>query len=147
MSMCWHAHRSYACTDATPRQARGDTTGHLRTVLGDSAAADDTIADVELVVSELVTNAINAACADATLDVDLHHDHVRVAVSDNAPGDPTPQHPTPDQPNGRGLQIVDRLARSWGVLANDDHVKQVWAVLTVPTGLTRGMTCTVSSMI
>jgi anti-sigma regulatory factor (Ser/Thr protein kinase) len=92
---------------------------HARQVLWEWHLADraDT---VELLVSELVTNAIRA-CADLTAGVAalrlwLSSDHGRVAIQ---VWDPSPQRPTrrdadPQAEGGRGLLLVDSLSASWG---------------------------------
>jgi anti-sigma regulatory factor (Ser/Thr protein kinase) len=144
--VCWQGSRRYGCNRAAPRQARDFATEHLRAVLGNSAAATEVIDDAEVVISELVTNAINSNCADITLTVDVHRDHLQLAVRDNGPGLPLPQHPGPTDPHGRGLQIVEQLSTSWRVDTHDLDGKTVWATLAVATRLTAGLTCTVSSL-
>jgi len=36
------------------------------------------------------------------------------------------RNPTPDDTNGRGLRIVNELARQWGHRPARDHGKSVW---------------------
>jgi anti-sigma regulatory factor (Ser/Thr protein kinase) len=144
--MCWQDHRTLFCDWGAPRLARGFCTDHLLEVLGHGGDAQDCIADVALVVSELVTNAVNAECNAVDVNVALHRDHVQVGVYDSGLGLPAMMDPESGDPHGRGLRIVDELARSWGVLP-EGNGKQVWAVLAVPRELTIGMPCTVSTLL
>jgi len=82
-----------------------------------------------LVLSELVTNAVLHASEPIQVCVTSEGDGLRIEVSD---GDThtawiTSRSPRAvDQPGGRGLQIVNSLARRWGVTQNADG-KTVWA--------------------
>jgi anti-sigma regulatory factor (Ser/Thr protein kinase) len=85
---------------------------------------------VELLTSEVVTNALvhaRAVGADEGPDlvVRIHRGSVRVEVYDVSPEVPVRRNPEPMDPGGRGMCIVDELARDWGV----DHLptgKRVW---------------------
>jgi anti-sigma regulatory factor (Ser/Thr protein kinase) len=68
-----------------------------------------------LLTSELVTNAIVHAQSPLTVAVALENQRVRVAVSDQSDSIPVRSKTTPSDESGRGLQLVDALARSWGV--------------------------------
>ena len=84
--------------------------------------------DVTLVVSELVTNAVVHGAGDVTLDVVVADDAVRVEVTDREPDLPEPVDNGADAEAGRGLLIVSRLARQWGVRPEGTG-KVVWADL------------------
>lgn len=89
---------------------------------------DDLIFPVELITSELVSNAVRHAGTPADLLLRLGPDGVRVAVHD---GDPTPPIRPPasvdvGQEGGRGLLLVQAAAHRWGVLIGS-HDKIVWA--------------------
>ena len=79
----------------------------------------------ELLVSELVTNAIEHGGSGGVVEVEALPAGLRVSVTDHAPGRPQVQHPRTDQPTGRGLSIVDQLSRWWGVEAAAGG-KTVW---------------------
>lgn len=86
--------------------------------------------DVQLLVSELVTNAVRHArlsSRDAIrLLVELSERALRVEVRDAGPGfEPRslPQ-PDPDRPSGWGLFLVEELADRWGV--DLDTGTRVW---------------------
>jgi serine phosphatase RsbU (regulator of sigma subunit)/anti-sigma regulatory factor (Ser/Thr protein kinase) len=68
---------------------------------------------VELLVSEVVTNAVQHAGRPITLRL-LRTDILRVEVGDDAPQLPRMRHATPQDENGRGLFLVNRLAQRWG---------------------------------
>ncbi|HEX2902603.1 MAG TPA: ATP-binding protein [Jatrophihabitans sp.] len=85
--------------------------------------------DAELLVSELVANAVQHGQPDIRLSVSPDPPGIWVQVSDE--GDYLPQLPdrAPDsrQPNGRGLRLVDAIADSWGVKPADSPPgKTVW---------------------
>ena len=76
--------------------------------------------DVELMVSELVTNAIEHGTPDGQcpllLEVDAGPRGVRVRVSDQGDSfEPHVPEPGADTHRGRGLLIVDQLSDRWGV--------------------------------
>jgi len=94
------------------------------------------VGDAVLVVSELLSNAIRHArpLPGSSVQVAwaLDDDAVEVAVSDGgAVTRPTPAQPTVSSLGGRGLDIVEYLARTWGVRADDGGLT-VWAVLAAP---------------
>lgn len=77
---------------------------------------------------------------------DLHHSYLRIAVEDTAPDTPRMQDPTPTDEHGRGLRVVDTVTRAWGVEPTPNG-KEVWAVIGIDRHLTRGIECTVSSIL
>ena len=84
--------------------------------------------EVELLVTELVTNAIKHAEAAGrntiTLDARVEDDKLRIAVSDRGEGfKPTPRSPLRSEPGGWGLMLVEGIADSWGV---EDGPTKVW---------------------
>ncbi len=86
------------------------------------------IDDVALVVSELVTNAVLHGDGDVTLDVVVAPDTVRVEVADRDPGLPGASYAAADAESGRGLLLVSKIARDWGV-RQEEPGKVVWADL------------------
>jgi CheY-like chemotaxis protein/anti-sigma regulatory factor (Ser/Thr protein kinase) len=116
------------------------TRHHVLTLPGDLAASstgrrfvrnlldedNEAIAhDVELLVSELVTNAVVHADTDPRLEVRIASDTVRVEVYDADRSMPVARQPDAEGPGGRGLHLVDRLASRWGFEQIDDG-KLVW---------------------
>ncbi|MEP6598358.1 MAG: ATP-binding protein [Actinomycetota bacterium] len=95
--------------------------------------ADDTIADVALVATELVSNSVRHAMAlpdgGLSVDWDVTSDGVIVRVTDGGSSlRPTLQHAAPDAMGGRGLVIVNEISDRWGVEECEEHVT-VWAHL------------------
>ena len=91
--------------------------------------------DAELLVSELVTNAVLHGRSRITLTLAVAEGVLEVGVADRSPM--VPELPLtasiPDQwvaEGGRGLHLVDQVADEWGVAAMPD-AKQVWFSLDV----------------
>lgn len=94
---------------------------------------DSLIPDAVLVVSEVVTNAVQHTGSE-TIEVALTtlEDGVRIAVADSdGDGVPVRKAVDPDAPDGRGLAIVAALASEWGIAARPPG-KVVWAEVRAP---------------
>jgi anti-sigma regulatory factor (Ser/Thr protein kinase) len=112
---------------------------HVRSIAREWGLADQ--ADVsELVVSELVTNAVQAsdrlkARADLAIvpvvriSVSSDGESLMLRVWDASPDMPVRKDPSLDQDGGRGLMLVDSLAKEWGTYYKADG-KVVWAMIT-----------------
>jgi anti-sigma regulatory factor (Ser/Thr protein kinase) len=87
----------------------------VRARLEDGAADVDT---ATLLVSEVVTNAVLHARSAVTLTVDVADDVVRITVRDGSPVQPRVHPLAPTSATGRGMFLVDRLAKRWGVDAD-----------------------------
>jgi anti-sigma regulatory factor (Ser/Thr protein kinase) len=98
----------------------------VRDVLMSRAVSEDVVATVQLLTSEVVTNAIVHAGSGPQLTVCLAPPTVRVAVADECGGRPVRRCPPPESLTGRGMVIVDELAEAWGVEPSDEGGKQVW---------------------
>lgn len=94
-------------------QAARDARRFVRDVVGDAAA--DLLASVELLVSELVTNAVVHALGEPEIGVQLSERAIRVEVADDTPALPHRRTPDALRPGGRGLLLLDRVASRWGV--------------------------------
>lgn len=88
--------------------------------------------EAELVVTELVTNAVQHAGTPISVRLALSDSALRVEVADEGPGTP---EPLPLDPRGRwrGLSYVSALAQGWGVVPGEGARKVVWARLTPPS--------------
>ena len=91
---------------------------------------DGLVDDAQIVVSELVTNAVTHAKSAPELRLSLNGTTVRVEVRDDGAGTPEPQPPTMDGEHGRGMHLVAALAVAWGMELPQDDGKVVWAELT-----------------
>jgi serine/threonine-protein kinase RsbW len=86
-----------------------------------------TVDDAVLMVSELVTNAVQHGRPVVTLGMSLSPEVLTVAVGDWGRAPVTPRVPTANQERGRGLAMVDALAAHWGVTNHDsEDGRQVW---------------------
>lgn len=93
-------------------------------------APDQVREDLALVVSELAANAVLHTPAAFTVTVRSLGDAVRVEVADSSPVLPQVKDHGDRAPTGRGLRIVDQLARGRGVQRTDDG-KVVWAEVAI----------------
>jgi len=88
----------------------------------------------EIVITELVTNAVEHATSPSVVEVERHGDAFRVAVRDydtgrtghDVPEATTWHAPPTSSPRGRGLAMVAAVSHTWGVLRHPDG-KTVWA--------------------
>ena len=87
---------------------------------------DDMDRVVELLTSEIVSNAVRHASGPIRVEAALADDgSLRVAATDDHPGAPVLRDAAPSAESGRGIRLVQRLARRWGVETADGH-KLVW---------------------
>ena len=100
----WHLDPEDAAPGRARRLARGALSGWGMEELTDS---------VELLVSEIVTNAVRYASRPVTLRL-LRTDVLRCEVGDDVPQLPRLRQARATDEDGRGLYLVNRLARRWG---------------------------------
>lgn len=95
-------------------------------------STDELLDEAELVLSELVTNALvhTGGGAGLSLRFDGAARRLTISVHDSSPRHPQERTAGPDALGGRGLGIVEAVADAWGVLVGDDG-KTVWAELAV----------------
>lgn len=96
------------------------------------------LGDIELIVSELVTNSVLHAHVGADdsigIDLELSRDRLRIAVVDRgAPSLPHVVSPDPERPGGKGLVLVDQLSAAWGVVRERSGLTHVWCELALST--------------
>jgi len=105
------------------RQARH----FARTFSAERGLPDPIAADLELVVTELVTNAIRHGEPPVDVELDLTDSVVRGEVLDGSATPPRP-NPRPDDRGGFGLTIVAQCTSRWGteMVRSGRHRKQVW---------------------
>jgi anti-sigma regulatory factor (Ser/Thr protein kinase) len=96
---------------------------------------------VELLVSEVVTNAVRHAGSPGQIELRIDGDVLRVEVTDAVAGHPEPRHPAPEDPSGRGLSIVDTVASRWGIEPAPEG-KTVWFELDLTAALDDAATAT-----
>ncbi|MBB2911273.1 anti-sigma regulatory factor (Ser/Thr protein kinase) [Streptosporangium becharense] len=118
---------------------------HVQRVL-EGWRRDDLIETAQLVVSELVSNAIKAhasffAATEATAHASPDHiwmdlyradETVVLRVWDAGRTPPVLRNPDPDDEGGRGLYLVDLIAKEWGYYWPASGGKIVWCALAAP---------------
>jgi anti-sigma regulatory factor (Ser/Thr protein kinase) len=110
----------------------------LGAVLGEWRVGQDVLDTAELVLSELVTNAVRVRVPNGRqVEVRIAHARadglLRLEVSDAGDGWPEVRSPGEDETGGRGLLLVESLAHRWGVRKRAGGIgKTVWAELKAP---------------
>jgi anti-sigma regulatory factor (Ser/Thr protein kinase) len=113
-----------------PAKAR-ELTGRL---LAGQGVSPRTSRETLLVVSELVTNAVQHASPPLGLHVAVARDRISVEVTDGEPTIPVAGPPPPiHEVRGRGLGIVEQLSGEWGWRRNRTG-KTVWCWLPTHVG-------------
>jgi DNA-binding response OmpR family regulator len=107
--------------------AAGEARAAIRELLA-KWGFDELIDDASLVISELVGNAVEHAPASCVVVIDRAEGGLRIEVTDQGAGDPSPQSVATDAERGRGLMIVSALATAWGVQRGPQS-KSVWVEL------------------
>ena len=79
----------------------------------------------DLLVSELVTNAVQHSSKRVAVGVDLDVHRLRVEVSDDGQDMPRVEHEGVWSEHGRGLRLVEAISDAWGV-APQRGGKRVW---------------------
>ncbi|MFF3752215.1 SpoIIE family protein phosphatase [Streptomyces sp. NPDC002018] len=114
-----------SCDPAVVGRARGDVSAQLT-----DWGLDEAVFTTELVVSELVTNAIRYA--QAPIQLRLIHDRSLICeVSDGSNTAPHLRRARVFDEGGRGLLLVAQLTQSWGTRQGAGG-KTIWAEQTLP---------------
>jgi anti-sigma regulatory factor (Ser/Thr protein kinase) len=113
-----YSSRSFEADPESAAVVRGYVRDSLKTWEIDSELA-------VLLANELATNAILHARQDFTVEVSVFDHTCRIGVVDGDPRRPKVRHPMGNDPNGRGMALVDALSRSWGV-ERRSNCKAVW---------------------
>lgn len=119
-------------TAVSLRLANGpDAVGFARRGLDplEREVGSETLNDMRLLVSELVTNSVRHARAgdddELELEVTVRGEVIHVCVTDHGPGfEASSRTPEDDPGSGWGLFLVEHLADRWGVDVNG--TTQVW---------------------
>ncbi|MFI1866434.1 ATP-binding protein [Streptomyces jumonjinensis] len=82
-----------------------------------------------LIVSELVTNAIQHGDGPVRLRVEHHAHELRIEVTDGSPTMPVLREAGDDDESGRGLVLVAAMAEEWGVSGDGETI---WCSLALP---------------
>ncbi|MBA3742617.1 MAG: ATP-binding protein [Sporichthya sp.] len=91
----------------------------------------EVVEEAQLLVSELVTNAVRYGAPPIELQVCCAgEDQLHIRVRDSDPGTPQPRDADADAEGGRGLLLVDVVSDDWGH-EDDADGKAVWFTLKV----------------
>jgi anti-sigma regulatory factor (Ser/Thr protein kinase) len=111
---------------ASARAFVRDLLGYWQLALPDNTVVDRAV----LLAGELVTNAVVHARTELRLRVELRGELLHLAVRDGSPRLlRLVTIPDPEAEGGRGLWLVEQLARAWGVNRHPDGGKVVWCTL------------------
>ena len=110
----------------SPRAARRFVEGIL-----DAWGCSEIIDTVTLLVSELVGNAVLHAGSEVELSVRLVGDRLRVDVIDRSTSVPHRREAGEGDQTGRGSDLVEIMASSWGISGRPDG-KSVWFEVELP---------------
>lgn len=92
--------------------------------------------EAQLLVSELVTNAIVHGTGPIRLHLFYDRSYFACAVHDHSERVPMLDQPDQFAESGRGLQIVETLGTTWGWILRAGEGKLVWAsMIAEPSGL------------
>ncbi len=120
-------HEILANDARAPRAARQAVTAFLN-----SEHLDVLIDDAQLLTSELVTNAVRYGAGPIELRAYVHDDALRLEVGDAAADRlPARRLAQPQDEGGRGMELVELLASSWGWRVCG-AAKTVWLDIAVP---------------
>jgi anti-sigma regulatory factor (Ser/Thr protein kinase) len=121
--------------------APGESRRFVRKVCSSWALAEERIDTAALLVSELVTNAVEAPVVPVCAELQLiglrlveRKDSFVIEVWDTSPRPPRLIEPSKVSEHGRGLQLVNALSIRWGYYHTHMGSKVVWCLLsrTVP---------------
>ena len=107
-----------------PESVRASRT-FVQGVLSDSAASRHSD-DAALLVGELVSNAVLHAGTPIELTVAVEGTNVRIEVLDESEHMPEKVTAAGDMMGGRGLHIVEAIAKRWGANRVAGRGKKVW---------------------
>lgn len=119
----------------TARRFVRDTCQTWRLLLDDQddaaarAVADELAERAELIASELVTNALIHARTDVWLRLSVRGERLHIGVHDGGRRLLRLVGGSLEAEAGRGLLLVERLSRAWGVYRPPEGGKVVWCVL------------------
>jgi DNA-binding NarL/FixJ family response regulator len=114
-----------------PERSSAAAARHFATAALERWACGELVDTTNLLVSELVGNAVLHAGTDVEIDLRLFPDRIRVEVSDRSPTQVRRRDATDEDTSGRGSELIDLLARAWGLTGRPDG-KCIWFELDRP---------------
>jgi anti-sigma regulatory factor (Ser/Thr protein kinase) len=108
----------------------GEARSWIDAFLSECANGNTVRDDAQLVVSELLTNALMHGEGSLVLRASITGETVQISVTDSGDDLPEVLPLDPTRIGGLGLIVVDRIASEWGVSPFPGG-KTVWAALTL----------------
>ena len=96
--------------------------------LAEALLDEDRMADLQLVLSEVVSNAVRhgSDTESIMLAITPKSDYLCVQVTDSGTGlAPRPRATVPDENGGWGFFLIEYMTRRWGMTREDRHTR-VW---------------------
>ena len=92
--------------------------------------------DAEILVSELLTNAVKASSSPdgagvVVLRLLANRERLLIEVWDHNPDDPQPRQADAESESGRGFSVIEALSSRWGFRRLSYSVKVVWCELRI----------------
>jgi anti-sigma regulatory factor (Ser/Thr protein kinase) len=92
--------------------------------------------DAEILVSELLTNAVKASSSPdgagvVVLRLLANRERLLIEVWDHNPDDPQPRQADAESESGRGFSVIEALSSRWGFRRLSYSVKVVWCELLI----------------
>ena len=92
--------------------------------------------DAEILVSELLTNAVKASSSPdgagvVVLRLLADRERLLIEVWDHNPDDPQPRQADAESESGRGFSVIEALSSRWGFRRLSYSVKVVWCELLI----------------
>ena len=110
----------------------GEARSWIEAFLAERAIGNPLRDDAQLVVSELVTNALMHGDGALVVRASISDSAVQVSVTDSGDGVPEVLPLDPSRIGGLGLIVVERIASDWGISPFPGG-KTVWAALSLPS--------------
>ena len=122
MHRLWSHETSLAAEASSAARARAFVIRHLL-----DHDLPHLVDDIELVASELATNAVAHARTPLALTLSRSNGSVLLVVEDSSASMPAPRSPGAEDLGGRGLLLVAALSQDWGTRTDGRGHKSVWA--------------------
>lgn len=113
---------------SSPRRARK----HVRSALAECGLREGTADALELIASELVTNAVrHTRTPQVVVQLAVSARNALLTVTDQGPTPPSQPLAADDDESGRGLPLINAMAASWGIRRVGSG-SAFWACVDVP---------------
>lgn len=122
----WSHQTTFAASPISASQARAFVSRHLT-----DHRLPNLVDPVQLVASELATNAVLHAQTAFSVSLAASDQTVLLTVHDDSPALPTRPVAQATDPSGRGLEIVGIVTRDWGIHQDAAGSKAVWACFAI----------------